>query len=328
MPQGGVLSPTLFSCYINDIPIENNENEHTLLFADDIIYYQSYLFKNKGKLISNAQEKAASVAQIFLNKLEYWMNMWRLTLAPHKCSQITFSKARSLANDELNISLYSQRIKYEQNPKFLGIVFDPRLNFEKHLENVKTKVNDRINVLRVLSFDRNWSLNSKFLVNIYKVLVRSVMDYANVISSACDKKVIRAFEVLQNDALRVIFKKSKLEHVSIEELRGWAELDSIEMRHEELLNDYYVKCMTTNNPLIKDLFNSYKNFKQRNFRDLSLVDGSSGLVNLMKLDQIRKNNFEALHSEIYETSLCKARWVIKEFITDCYGYGPIGSSFR
>ena len=111
-------------------------------------------------------------------------------------------------------------------------------------------------------------------------------------------------------------------------MRGWAELDSIEMRHEELLNDYYVKCMTTNNPLIKDLFNSYKNFKQRNFRDLSLVDGSSGLVNLMKLDQIRKNNFEALHSEIYETSLCKARWVIKEFITDCYGYGPIGSSFR
>ena len=42
------------------------------------------------------------------------------------------------------------------------------------------------------------------------------------------------------------FKKSKLEHVSIEELRGWAELDSIEMRHEELLNDYYVKIMTTN----------------------------------------------------------------------------------
>ena len=44
------------------------------------------------------------------------------------------------------------------------------------------------------------------------------MDYANVISTACDKKVIRAFEVLQNDALRVIFKKLKLDHVSIEEL--------------------------------------------------------------------------------------------------------------
>ena len=132
------------------------------------------------------------------------------------------------------------------------------------------------------------------------------MDYANVISSACDKNVTRAFEVLQNDALRVIYKKSKLDHVSIEELRGWAELDSIEMRHEELLNDYYVKCMTSNNPLIKDLFNSYTNFKNRNITDLSPAAGSGGKVDLTRLDQIKKNNFEALHSEIYETSLCKA----------------------
>ena len=35
--QGSVLSPALFSIFINDIPVKNKEAyEHTLLFADDI----------------------------------------------------------------------------------------------------------------------------------------------------------------------------------------------------------------------------------------------------------------------------------------------------
>ena len=71
------------------------------------------------------------------------MNRWHLSLAPHKCSQLTFTKAV----DNLDIKIYGFRIPYESNPKFLGIVFEARLSFEAHNELVKSKVKDRINVL-------------------------------------------------------------------------------------------------------------------------------------------------------------------------------------
>ena len=61
---------------------------------------------------------------------------------------------------------------------------------------------------------------------------------------------------------------------------------------------------------------------------LDLAADAGGIVDMTKLDLIKKINFDALHNEVHPTTLCKARWVIKEFITDCHGYGHIGLNLR
>ena len=40
------------------------------------------------------------------------------------------------------------------------------------------KIRDRMSIRQILSYDKNFSLDKAVLVNIYKTLIRSVMNYA------------------------------------------------------------------------------------------------------------------------------------------------------
>lgn len=86
VPQGAVLSPTLFSIFINDIPIEHKKySRYGLLFADDLV--KMYMFKGRctKKTIENQINKDLEV-------LAQWANKWRLTFATHKSFYMCFKK--------------------------------------------------------------------------------------------------------------------------------------------------------------------------------------------------------------------------------------------
>ncbi len=106
--------------------------------------------------------------------------------------------------------------------------------------------------------------------------------------------MVKDLEVLQNDALKVIFKKSILDHIPIQTLLEWAEVESIKDRHENLLTTYYEKCLVSHNPLIKELFENYKVFKRRKLFNEELSVGVGGVVDLERLMLIRKINYDSL----------------------------------
>ena len=328
VPQEGVLSPSLFSIYINDVPLAEMENELSLLFADDIVYTLKFKYNKNGKNSKESLSIAEKTVQEYLTRLEKWMNLWRLTLAPSKCAQITFTRAQKIEGDNFNLKLYGILIPYDVSPKFLGIVFDPRLSFEAHFKYLEEKLEDRLRILKILSYDPNWKLNTHLLINIYKTLVRSTIDYASIISGAKNQKLIDKLETKQNTAIRIIFKKSLLDHVKVEDLRERALVSSIKERHEELLSSYLEKCLTSGNPLIKKVFENYKIFKRRNLIRESLAIKSTGKLDLEKLNLIRATNKKYLDEEIYLTSLCKAKKIIKDLIIDIGEITPIGTGLR
>ena len=319
VPQGGVLSPTLFSLFINDVPLAEGEDEKTLLFADDIVYILQYRFRKNKKLILDAKKTAQIKAQEYLNKLEDWMSTWRLSLAPHKCAQITLSKARDNSEDKMLLKLYNVEVQEDQSPKFLGIVFDRRLNFSNHLNSLDTKIRDRMNLLKILAYDKNWRLNQHLLLKIYKVLIRSILDYACVSLAALTIDLRKKFEIIQNNALRIILNIKLSDEVSIEKLRERVNISSIEERHTMLLDRYYENALTTENPLIKDLFKGYKKFKRRDFINEDLAINNDGIINIETLELIRLHNIKSINScELYPTTLCRANKTIKDLIIDNY----------
>ena len=73
-----------------------------------------------------------------------------------------------------------------------------------------------------------------------------------------------------------------------------ARVSSIEERHALLLDRYYENAIISENPLIKDLFFGYKNFKRRNFINENLAVNEAGIVNSEALDLITSH-----HNNIY-----------------------------
>jgi hypothetical protein len=83
VPQGAVLSPLLFSIFINDVPNNSIKNkDYSLLFADDLVYFQIYRSK---KIV----EKKIND---HLSQLGNWFNTWRLSISIQKTNYIVFSK--------------------------------------------------------------------------------------------------------------------------------------------------------------------------------------------------------------------------------------------
>ena len=192
VPQGAVLSPTLFSLFINDIPLNSDDIQcKTLLFADDILYF---------KVFKDMDNKTENKINDYLDQLLNWTRKWRITLATHKCSyQIHSMNKKSSNNEWFNLYLGPDTLKKEKadsNMKFLGIT---------HFEQIKSKVSTRISILKHL-VHKAWRLSDLTLINIYKSLVRSVFDYSLCIFPLLSKSRQQKLESLQILALRHIFR--------------------------------------------------------------------------------------------------------------------------
>ena len=193
VPQGGVLSPTLFSIYINDCPKRKVKNKrYTLLFADDLMYFE--IFKNKTPSLERRINH-------YLEELLKWSTKWRLTLAVAKCVYTVFSKKQMI--DEFNLKLNGLTLIFDEAPKFLGVFLDTKLNFTKHLKYIEEKCNDRMGIIKALAFG-HFKLPFWVLRSLYKSLIRSLMEYTSFISSLINKKDLNKLQVIQNKCLRLI----------------------------------------------------------------------------------------------------------------------------
>jgi len=71
-------------------------------------------------------------------------------------------------------------IPYTKHIKILGLIFDEKLAWTAHIKQLKDKAKKRLNIIKVLSSTK-WGTDSKSLINIYKSLIRSILDYGSLL---------------------------------------------------------------------------------------------------------------------------------------------------
>ena len=85
--------------------------------------------------------------------------------------------------------------------KFLGVKFDSKLSFTPHVQQISEICTDRLKLIKILSHP-SLKLNQQVLINIYKSLVRSIMEYSSFIAKIINRKLLNKLQIIKNKALR------------------------------------------------------------------------------------------------------------------------------
>ena len=230
LPQGSVLSVTLFSIAINSLMEHVPVGVQALVFADD------YAIICSG---STAVEVARKIQET-INRASNWAKSRGFRFSSQKTKAIRFSKTRR--REEIpTLFLGDVILPYEDKVKYLGMVLDKQLTFLPHITEVIEVVKRRINILKMVS-RLSYGADRKILLNIYTALCLSKIDYGcQIYGSAC-KTNLQKLDVVHNMALRICtgaYRTSPIDSLYVD-----SGVPPLYVRREELGLRYFSRVLT------------------------------------------------------------------------------------
>lgn len=230
IPQGSVLGPMLFLVFINDLP--------------KCVESQCYIFADDTKVSRPVRnDKDREILQMDLASLLRWSEKWQLCFNAEKCSVIHIGKNNPCytykINDDVNLGV-------SDSERDLGIVIDSDLSFKQHINSTCNKANQILSIIQ-----RHFKhANSQAKLQLYKALVRSKLEYGNLIWCPRLEGEKDKVEKVQRRATRYIVKGERL---CYSERLKRLKLPTLE--HRRLRGDLIQTYKIVNNiDTVKDLF--------------------------------------------------------------------------
>lgn len=223
VPQGAVLSPLLFNVLMSSIPIERDITVY--IYADDIAFFvaDSDIYSLHQKL------------QKYMYSLEIWLHSISLSLNISKSALLVFPIA-----DSIQISvLYNQEpIPQVESIKYLGIIYNEKLNWSPHIDYIVAKAQRASGLLRRLS-NRKYGLRRHTLLMIYKMYMRPILEFGCILFSGGPTYKIKPLVLLEREALRLCLRLPR--YVAINVLYQEARIPTILCRFRILTVQTYLK---------------------------------------------------------------------------------------
>ena len=240
VPQGSVLSVTLFSVAINNILQEVTPPVKCSLYVDDLaLYCTGY--------------DAASTCQYLqrsINAVTKWADENGFRFSSSKTVAVRFARCRR-AEEIPTLTLKGNILTYEKEVKFLGMIFDQKLTWASHIASLKKKVKNSLNILKVVS-GFSWGADKRSLLKLYDSICRAKLDYGcQLYSSACVTS-LKQLDVVHNMGLRICsgaFKTSPIESIYVD-----TDHLPLDLRREELGLRYLMRVKSApKNPSLQVL---------------------------------------------------------------------------
>ena len=190
MPQGGVISPVLFSLYVKDMTSPSHHVELALYANDTAIIATS----RKPTLLGSYLES-------YLNVLQRSVNEWRIAINVSKSTAIILARAGRRFFQPRPVALLGEPIECVDTIRYLGVTIDNGLNWSPHIDQVRKKTAQTVGMLSPL-LNRKSDLSVRNGIVLYKQLVRPMMDYACPAWRSAARSHVRRLQVLQSKYLR------------------------------------------------------------------------------------------------------------------------------
>ena len=194
VPQGSILSPTLFLIFIDDIVESLPPSIECSLFSDDLALWTS----------SPSVDDVTRHLQAGLDAITQWSLRWKMTLSTEKSEVTLFTSDSRQANLQPRLMINNTPLPFNPNPTFLGVVLDRTLSFCSHVSHTKTKMKRRNLTLKALS-GTSWGCNKEDLKNLFRAYSLSCALYsAAAWMPSASPTTLQQLQVCVNEGARTI----------------------------------------------------------------------------------------------------------------------------
>ena len=235
VPQGSVLSVTLFALAINSISSCIPHDVLHTLFVDDL----SISFA--GSRMSTVERKL----QLTLNAIIKWADMNGFKFSTSKTVVVHFCRIQGLHPDP-DLYIKNQRIPCVEETKFLGLIFDRRLAWTSHLKALKIKCLKVLNIFKVLAHT-SWGADRQTLLQLHKALILSKLLYGCEVYSSATPCRLRILDSIHHAGVRLAtgaFKTSPIPSLLVD--AGELPLD---LHRQKAILRYWIRLQRLPNSL-------------------------------------------------------------------------------
>ena len=169
LKQGEVMSPLLFSMFIEDLELFLQDDIRCGLSLDDMIFVLM-LYADDMVILGNS----ASDLQQRLDLLQLYCNKWGLTVNADKSKIVVFRKKGCLRNDEFWF-YGSTSLEIVNDFNYLGVVFNFTGSFVLNIEYIVGKASKAMNVFMLNT--RGLPFSTKVLCQLFDSFVGSILCY-------------------------------------------------------------------------------------------------------------------------------------------------------
>lgn len=249
VPQGTILGPLLFTLYVNDL-LESMPDNTLIAFADDTaIISVDENWKTVELKMNN-----------YLDKVFRWLVSNKLSLNVEKTVYMTFGSYCTSVPEIMNITLNGKKLNRVEQCKYLGIILDYRLTWEKHMDYLINKTKYLVFIFYKISK----YMQIDVLIRIYYALFHSIISYGIVAWGGAYNNNLNTIQRLQTRILKIISKNRILTNypLRLEQMFAYESL----LYHYKSLSSLYTnsKSITRNKsinlPVIKKSIHSKNSY--------------------------------------------------------------------